>query len=144
MKTAYEVSNGIEVVKLSSFDKRYMKRLLKAESLEDRQIIGQELLDYLCKKYKINGVRLAVLDKNRPSVCRGRGEKHGDYMIYSCNIRVWNRTCKRGEIISIKSFIDTLLHEFMHHYDYRYLKLGNSLHTAGFYKRISDLKDKLT
>ena len=45
--------------------------------------------------------------------------------------------------MSIKSFADTLLHEFTHHYDTRYLKI-ESRHTAGFYKRISSLKGNLS
>jgi hypothetical protein len=42
-----------------------------------------------------------------------------------------------------RSFADVLLHEFMHHYDYYYLNLSESVHSKGFYSRIRDLKAKL-
>ena len=35
--------------------------------------------------------------------------------------------------------VDTLLHEVCHHLDYTYLKLGESFHTEGFFKRESSL-----
>jgi hypothetical protein len=42
-----------------------------------------------------------------------------------------------------RSFADVLLHEFMHHYDYYYLKLSDSVHSKGFNSRVRDLKEKL-
>jgi hypothetical protein len=32
----------------------------------------------------------------------------------------------------IRTFINTLLHEFMHHYDFYYLRLPDSVHCKGF------------
>ncbi|HHT9137507.1 MAG TPA: hypothetical protein ACFYEK_09730 [Candidatus Wunengus sp. YC60] len=42
-----------------------------------------------------------------------------------------------------KTFLDTLVHEFMHHYDYEVLKFPTSLRTAGFYYRLGDVMKKL-
>jgi len=56
---------------------------------------------------------------------------------------IYNTTAKTGKSVSIKSFADTPLREFIHHYDTRYLKI-KSAHTAGFYKRISSLKGYLS
>lgn len=44
---------------------------------------------------------------------------------------------------SNRAFADVLLHEFMHHYDYYYLKLSDSVHSKGFSSRVRDLKEKL-
>ena len=49
---------------------------------------------------------------------------------------IYNTTTKTKKTIAIKTFYETLLHEFIHHYDIVGLKLGDSLHTSGFYKRI--------
>ena len=43
----------------------------------------------------------------------------------------------------IRTFINTLLHEFMHHYDFYYLRLPDSVHCKGFESRIRDLRKKL-
>lgn len=139
----YQFSNETETVNYSRFSKTEMKALLGAgESVCERVDKAQRVITYLCEKYDIPVVKVQVLDANRP-VFRNGAEKHGDYTPAMRRIRVWNRTAKRGNVIAIKTFIDTLLHEFIHHYDIAYLKMGSTPHTTGFYKRIADLKGKL-
>jgi len=40
-------------------------------------------------------------------------------------------------------FLETLLHEWVHHYDFTGLQLDRSLHTSGFFARIRDLAETL-
>lgn len=54
-------------------------------------------------------------------------------------IRVWMRTAHHGRVVAFKTFLRTLLHELGHHLDYTYLKLPESFHTEGFFKRESSL-----
>ena len=42
-----------------------------------------------------------------------------------------------------RTFLRTLLHELGHHLDYQLLKLADSFHTEGFYKRESSLMFRL-
>lgn len=138
----YEKSNRVTVVRLNSFNKAYVKRLLKSkEDIYDRAQHGIDLLDYLCNKFKIANVYLFV--KNKPRLCHGSAQVYGTYYPSKNVIVIYNLTAKTMKPISINSFYSTLLHEFMHHYDIKEMKLKTSLHTAGFYKRISDLKRKL-
>lgn len=142
MATSYEISNGTTNVRLNSFRASYSHSLFKCgETITNRQRTAQKLLNYLCDKFKINNVTLIVTVKPRPS--KGRGEVYGTYYPLQKNIVIYNNTAKLHKPISIKSFYDTLLHEFIHHYDYEVLKLNESPHTTGFYKRITDLKNKL-
>ena len=69
-------------------------------------------------------------------------KRYGSYRLGSATITIPNRTAVRGQIVASKTFLDTLLHEWLHHYDTLKLKL-NSIHTKGFYLRLSDLKGKL-
>ena len=114
----------------------------------DREERSQALIDYLCDEFKIPHVHVIVADKARRVSGRKtthgfiRVAKYGDRNV-SKYINVYNYTAKTQKVVAIKTFTNTLLHEFMHHYDLQYLKLGNSLHTAGFYTRISDLQRKL-
>ena len=115
------------------------------ETTKGRQKAAQNMVSHLSKLYKINTPKVVVTEKPRRS--NGRGQTYGFYR-YNGNpagdtIVIYNTTAKTNKPISIKSFTDTLLHEFTHHYDTRYLKI-KSAHTAGFYKRISDLKGHLT
>ncbi len=138
----YDKSNRVTEVRLTSFNKSYVKRLLKSkEDIYDRAQHGIDLLDYLCGKFKIANVYLVV--KNKPRSCYGNAQVYGKYYPSKKVIVIYNLTAKTKKPISINSFYLTLLHEFVHHYDIEEMKLETSLHTAGFYKRISDLKRKL-
>jgi len=109
----------------------------------DRQICSQKLIDYLCKKFKIVTIPV-ILGNKRPS--NKNGDTHGKYVktLSGSKIVVYNITAKTEKVVSILSFVNTLLHEFMHHYDLEYLKFSSSPHTSGFDKRINNLKLKLT
>ena len=69
-------------------------------------------------------------------------KQYGYYRPASKYIYISNRTAVRGQILAAKTFIETLLHEWVHHYDFCSLKF-NSIHTSGFYARLNDLKEKL-
>lgn len=126
-----------------------MSELLESsENRLERQKNAQKVLNYLCATYSIPQCKLVVTDNIQPHKTTTRGTLKskilGHYKPSGKEITIFNRTAVRKQSVSIKCFIDTLLHEFMHHYDIEYLKLGGTLHTAGFYKRISDLRNKLT
>jgi len=54
-------------------------------------------------------------------------------------IRVWMRTVRYKRVVAFRTFLRTLLHEACHHLDYTHLKLADSFHTEGFFKRESSL-----
>ena len=141
----YEKSNKLETVALSRFDKHYMAKVMKSETLKDRQVNSQLLLDYLCDKFGIPHCKLTVTDATRPQKTTKRGTctEYGHYVTHKYDIVIYNTTPARKQVVAIKTFVDTLIHEFIHHYDMTYLHFSASPHTCGFYKRISDLKAKL-
>ena len=133
----YEKSNKIESVyynKLST--KEYNTLLNCGESYIERQKAAKALITYLCKKYGLEVSQVIV--KNTTG-----GNTLGKYTPSLNIITIYNKTPKNTKIKSIKQFAETLLHEFIHHYDLNYLKFNHSPHTRGFYMRISDLKRKL-
>jgi len=76
------------------------------------------------------------------------GELHGFYegvegRLKVARITLWMRTAQRKQVVAFRSFLRTLLHELCHHLDYEYLKLEDSFHTEGFYKRESSLFHQL-
>lgn len=147
---AYNKSNAVTAVKLNKFKTEFYDRLLKDKS---RHADAQTLVTYLSDKFHVAPPVVCVTESRQPHQTRysawtGRSgltnKTMGLYNRTNATIYIYNRTAIKGQEVSIKAFADTLLHEFMHHYDYYVLKLPKSLHTAGFYKRISDLKTKLT
>jgi hypothetical protein len=76
----------------------------------------------------------------RPS--SGYGELHGLYTNdppRPPRIQVWMRTARHRRVVAFRTFLRTLLHEVGHHLDYHHLKLDDSFHTEGFFKRESSL-----
>jgi len=140
----YQKSNKITKVALNSFSKKEFEKLLRDKN---RQEDAQKLVDYLCKKFKIRSCVVKVVNKPQPHTTGYDGNLKrkvcGTYTTGIEVITMYNLTAMQNKEVAIKTFADTLLHEFIHHYDMEYLKLGASIHTAGFYKRISDLKSKL-
>ncbi len=54
-------------------------------------------------------------------------------------ITVYLRTAERGRFVAFRTFLKTICHEFCHHYDWKALRMDNSFHTKGFYKRVNAL-----
>jgi hypothetical protein len=84
-------------------------------------------------------VRVQVLAA-RPSA--GWGELHGLYTREErgpARIQLWMRTARHRRVVAFRTFLRTLLHEVGHHVDYEGLRLGESFHTEGFFKRESSL-----
>lgn len=145
---AYEKSNSIEAVKLSRLTHKEYKAVLSAtESISDRQKQAQALCDYLSARFKVQTPIVKAVNRSQPHSTGYRGtlrnKTFGTYSPASQVITLYNLTAIKKQVVSIKQFAATLLHEYMHHYDFTVLKLGASPHTAGFYKRISDLQNKL-
>ncbi len=141
----YDKSNKIKAVSLNRFSKTDYKNLLLDDG--DRQKLAQALVDYLCVKFRIPRALVIVTNKPQPHTTgysgRLKSKTFGFYKPILREITIYNTTAVRKQTVSIKVFADTLLHEFMHHYDTFYLKI-KSMHTEGFYKRISDLERKLS
>lgn len=143
----YERSNSITAIDIpiSRQAKQIAKKLLQSKSEKKRQLLGDELLDELADLAQIDIVNLKISKaKQYHKKSKGRvvARQYGYYKPGSKYIYINNRTAVRGQILAPKSFLDTLLHEWVHHYDFCKLKL-NSIHTAGFYARLKDIKTKL-
>ena len=70
------------------------------------------------------------------------GELHGLYTAERGKrpkIQLWMRTAKQKRVVAFRTYLRTLLHEVGHHVDFALLRLADSFHTEGFYKRESSL-----
>lgn len=122
--------------------------LASALASEDRlktQAAAQQLLSGLVFYLDAPAVRVEVLAA-RPA--RRWGELHGLYTEAErgrpAHITLWMRTARQKRVVAFRTFLRTLLHEVGHHLDYTLLKLADSFHTEGFYKRESSLYHQLT
>ena len=145
----YRESDAIEVLELPAGTSviasvSAIRDGLLRENPAETQRGCQALLDALVSGFSIPPVRVRVLAR-RPS--GSYGELHGLYEPSEENpparITVWMRTVQRKQVVAFRSFLRTLVHEFLHHLDYEHFKLPETFHTEGFYKRESSLAKAL-
>ena len=117
--------------------------VLREALAADRRPLVEEaarrLVDGLSAMLETPPVRVELLAV-RPS--RSWGELHGLYTIEDGAppvIQIWMRTARHRRVVAFRTFLRTLLHEVVHHLDYSLLRLPESFHTEGFFKRESSL-----
>ena len=104
----------------------------------------QSLIDVLVAGFEVPPIQVRVLAV-RPSDYEG--ELHGlyepDEELPRARISVWMKTAQRKQVVAFRSFVRTVVHEFLHHLDYEHFKLAETFHTEGFYKRESSLSNAI-
>ena len=143
-KQIYDRSDAVSNIRFLHAEhfRPHIAALEKALASEDRsntQQTAQRFIADLCDAFRVTRVAIKVLAR-RPS--QDWGEMHGLYEAEDGThpvVTVWMRTAKRKQVVAFKTFLRTIIHEFMHHLDYVLLKLEDSLHTRGFYERESNL-----
>jgi hypothetical protein len=121
-----------------------MVGLLREALAEDRrsaaEAVAGRLVQGITEMLAVPSAGVQVLAV-RPRL-RSGGELHGLYTNdppRPPRIEVWMRTAHHGRVVAFRTFLRTLLHEVVHHLDYAHLKLKDSFHTEGFFKRESSL-----
>ncbi|HUY60949.1 MAG TPA: hypothetical protein VMW49_03645 [Candidatus Dormibacteraeota bacterium] len=130
--------------------------LLLGSSLLERRRLGGALCDALDEAYGLPSCRLVVADRPQTHALQEGGrlasKTYGYYRCTlpagggapeRCTIRIYHRTAIRQQVLAAKPFCNTLLHEWMHHYDFAGLHLGRSPHTTGFFTRLRWLAEQL-
>lgn len=119
--------------------------IVQQMSAQERQHYGQLLLDGLSQSVGIPTAHLTVSEArqyHRKSRGRVVMRQYGYYRPHSNYIYITNRTAVRGQVLAGKTFLGTVLHEWLHHYETHKLHL-NSIHTTGFYERLRTLTTRL-
>jgi len=143
-RAVYDRSDRIvEVVLTAAAGLRPMVEVLRQGLAQDQRRVVQAAAEKIClgitEAFGVEAVDLSVLAV-RPSL--SQAELHGLYTRdgrHRPRIRVWMRTLRFKRVVAFRTFLRTLLHEVCHHLDYTYLKLPESFHTEGFFRRESSL-----
>jgi len=106
----------------------------------------QELSDAIFKMFGLQTVPVRFAGKQpvkntRNGYVKTLGVNRRNFLTNT--IQIYKLTGKRGQVRKPKASVETLLHEIVHTLDIALCKLNDSIHSAGFYKRISQLKDML-
>ena len=148
-KQAYEISNQQPEVdfRVTPSMRRKVGELAVWLAAGDKQKVKgatQAVIDLLCAAAAVPSARVSLRER---AYAEFRGDKAVVKLYGICApdgaITLAFRTAVRRKVIAFKTYVNTLAHEFMHHYDRRRLRLGASFHTRGFYQRIRGLVDAL-
>jgi hypothetical protein len=150
-KRVYRASDEIRAIRLPqpAALQAYPRALAQALAREDRatvEVFCQRLADGVAAQLRVPRPEVSVLAV-RPH--NPWGELHGLYAPAApperprAVIVLWMRTAKQRRVVAFRTFLRTLLHELCHHLDYTWLRLPDSFHTEGFYKRESSLFHQL-
>lgn len=109
------------------------------------QRAATRLVARICDQLGVPRVRLRVLS------ARPRSADSELYGLYERDeesdepplVKVWMRTSTKRNVVRFRTFLRTILHELCHHLDYDLLRLDDSFHTEGFFRRESSLTRQL-
>ena len=119
-----------------------LMRVLESGNLAATATCARALTTEVCRSLGVAPVPVEVRGV-RPR--NARGELHGLYYPYDARARtpayivLWMRTAQRHDVVKPKTFVRTLMHEIGHYLDYALLRLEDSYHSQGFFKRESSL-----
>lgn len=144
----YRRSDGIASVALENPERLrpFVDAIAEALRREDRRGLAAaatSLSRGLLEAVGVGAVEIEILAV-RPTA--SWGELHGLYTREGRSaprIQLWMRTARRRRVVAFRTFLRTLLHELGHHLDYELLKLADSFHTEGFFRRESSLFQQL-
>ena len=127
--------------------------LAAGDDPKQRQVLAQQLIDSLNAEVGLPACTVVVADRRQVHEHDGRRLQSRTYGYYRCwfdrgtvsraRIRIYHRTAVRQQVISPKVFLNTLLHEWTHHFDFAGLKLRRSPHTTGFFTRLRLLAEAI-
>jgi hypothetical protein len=151
--STYECSKGQTSIPLAR-DPRWhplTQGVLESPEARARERSGQLLLDALCDAMRLPACTLVVAERpqrHRTSSGRLTSKTYGYYRcdfaaggVRNATIRIYNLTAIRQQMLGPRVFLETLLHEWVHHYDFAGLKLPRSPHTSGFFDRVRSIAE---
>jgi hypothetical protein len=123
--------------------------LMVSQSLRERERLAGALLEVLNDSFGLPSVRLVIADRAQTHATDQGGRlAQKTYGYYRCRIprrgavpercaiRIYHRTAIRQQVLAPGAFVNTLLHEWTHHFDFAAMGLSRSPHTAGFFTRL--------
>ena len=141
----YDASDRVTEVTLTGAERLHpfvagLRQALEAENRRAVEAAADRLAHGIAELLAIPSVQVEVLAV-RPHA--DWGELHGTYEPAEGRrpprVRLWMRTAHHRRVVAFRTFLRTLLHELLHHLDYTHLKLQDSFHTEGFFRRESSL-----
>ena len=146
MKTDFNISiqnSKLPMKKASKIMKQYKENFFIENSINEKRNNLYKLLKELNKKLKIVNCGIQLIDESRPLI-KNKNERYwlkGLYIEHSRGIpiiKIWIRS-ETNRKLSDQIIFDLFLHEFIHHYEMKKLKIYVD-HDKGFHNRLKYIK----
>ncbi len=100
---------------------------------------SQALVDMLCLELEVAPKHVFLRDRPRPHKRKGGRIVYELHGLCQSNgpVEVYTRTAAREQPVALKTYLNTLLHEWVHHWDFE--TFGTSIHCGGFYERVGQV-----
>ena len=154
--TAYirsQAATGLPITPTAIARGLAMRVVGASDDYRERARFAQMLVNDLSATADLPACKVIVADRAQVHRHDGQRLQSKTYGYYRCSfnygrvtgakIRIYHRTAVRQQAISPKVFLNTVLHEWIHHFDFAGLGLDRSPHTAGFYARLRALAEAL-
>jgi hypothetical protein len=143
-KRVYRKSDAIGSIPLEHPERIHPVTVGFKKSLEERRRRdlakhASEICRLVCEDLGIETLAVKIRSRRPSSSAEELQGLYEQTTEDTCVLTVWMKTAAKGQVVAFRSFIRTVLHELCHHIDYKYLKLDDSLHTEGFFKREASL-----
>jgi len=143
-KRVYRKSDEITAIPLGNPDSVHPLTMKLKEALDkgERRVVAANatgICRLVCEDLGIEPLIVKISSRRPSSSTR---ELHGLYKWTegeTAVLTVWMKTAARDRVVAFKSLIRTVIHELCHHIDYAYLRLEDSFHTEGFFRRESSI-----
>ncbi len=137
----------LPTLSFSEITKKEYKLGRESEDITIQQL--QRIADAVCSEFGVVQVSI-TFEGRQPHKHDGKRLKRYQLGVHqrtnfgNSRIKIYKYTAMRQKQRAAKGAISTLLHELCHYFDYNICGLRKSIHTGGFYKRISQLRDMLS
>lgn len=133
-----------ELIDKEGFAKFY-DRLAKTKDISEREYNGKWIIRKLCTVYDLPSCKLHIFNEvyiTRKTLFGLIKREHlAEYDTKTSEISIWTIDSLTRQIIVPEEFFESLIHEFMHHYDWH--KLGTLKHDKSFESRLAHLKSMI-
>lgn len=144
--TSYILSNAMLTIpnlSISIQSKNLYKKFREVAQISQEEL--QWLSNSICSDLRISTIPVFFegIQPHNTRESRINRKTLGNITSNSSRIKIYKYTAARKQQLAPKTAIATLLHELNHHIDYQIFNLSQSLHTKGFYMRLSHLENTL-
>jgi hypothetical protein len=147
-KATYRRSNAVASIPVPDVEslRPALEAIRRGLEADDRARVSRGVTEFSKRLLAQLGAPMLAVEvlARRPS--DETAELHGLYTREDdgrARLQVWMRTAAHQRPVAFRTFVRTIAHELLHHLDFELLRLEDTFHTEGFFRRESSFVRQL-